>query len=124
MVSLERFDHFLHDMEARRVTVVLCGVRPALAKAMAVTALWIGCRADRVFPEEAEKFSATLKAVRHVYELSEDNPKSAGFTREAAQQYFQQSLKRMPSLSIRRAPLPDFCAASCSARRKVRCWDF
>jgi hypothetical protein len=26
-----------------------------------------------VFPEEEEKFSATLKAVRHVYELVEDN---------------------------------------------------
>jgi hypothetical protein len=25
-------------------------------------------------PEEAEKFSATLKAVRRVYELLEDNP--------------------------------------------------
>jgi SulP family sulfate permease len=30
--------------------------------------------ADHVFPEEEEKFSATLKAVRHVYELLEDNP--------------------------------------------------
>jgi hypothetical protein len=30
--------------------------------------------ADRVFREEAEKFSSTLKAVRHVYELLEDNP--------------------------------------------------
>jgi hypothetical protein len=35
MVSLERFDHFLHDMQARRVTVLLCGVRPEFAKAMA-----------------------------------------------------------------------------------------
>ncbi|MGA2101870.1 MAG: hypothetical protein ABSG34_12235 [Candidatus Sulfotelmatobacter sp.] len=28
---------------------------------------------DRVFPEEDEKFSATLKAVRHVYELLQQN---------------------------------------------------
>src|ERR1700691_5484680 len=27
MVSLERFDHFLHDMQARDITVLLCGVR-------------------------------------------------------------------------------------------------
>jgi len=74
MVSLERFDHFLHDMEARGVTVLLCGVRPALAKAMANLHFHDWLPGDRVFPEEAEKFSATLKAVRHVYELLEDNP--------------------------------------------------
>jgi anti-anti-sigma regulatory factor len=74
MVSLERFDHFLHDMEARGVTVLLCGVRPAFAKAMANLRFHDWLPADRVFPEEAEKFSATLKAVRHVYELLEDNP--------------------------------------------------
>jgi SulP family sulfate permease len=74
MVSLERFDHFLHDMEARGVTVLLCGVRPALAKAMANLRFHDWLPAHCVFPEEAEKFSATLKAVRHVYELLEDNP--------------------------------------------------
>src|SRR6202161_3661211 len=74
MVALERFDHFLHDMEARGVTVLLCGVRPAFAKAMANLHFHDWLPADRVFPEEAEKFSATLKGVRHVYELLEDNP--------------------------------------------------
>jgi len=74
MVSLERFDHFLHDMEARGVTILLCGVRPALAKAMANLRFHGWLPADRVFPEEAKKFSATLKAVRRVYELLEDNP--------------------------------------------------
>ena len=74
MVALERFDHFLHDMEARGVTVLLCGVRPAFVKAMANLRFHDWLPADRVFPEEAEKFSATLKAVRRVYELLEDNP--------------------------------------------------
>jgi SulP family sulfate permease len=74
MVSLERFDHFLHDMEARGVAVLLCGVRPALAKAMVDLHFHDWLPADRVFPEEAEKFSATLRAVRHVYELLEENP--------------------------------------------------
>jgi SulP family sulfate permease len=73
MVSLERFDHFLHDMEARGVTVLLCGVRPAFAKAMANLHFHDWLPADRIFPEEAEKFSATLKAVYRVYELLEDN---------------------------------------------------
>jgi sulfate permease, SulP family len=73
MVPLERFDHFLHDMKASGVTVLLCGVRPAFAKAMANLRFHEWLPADRVFPEEPEKFSATLKAVRHVYELLEDN---------------------------------------------------
>src|SRR5580698_8274532 len=73
MVSLERFDHFLHDMKARGVAVLLCGVRPAFAKAMANLRFHDWLPADRVFPEEEEKFSATLKAVRHVYELVEEN---------------------------------------------------
>jgi len=74
MVSLERFDHFMHEMETRGVTVLLCGVRPDLAKAMANLRFHDWLAPDRVFPEEAEKFSATLRAVRHVYELLEDNP--------------------------------------------------
>jgi sulfate permease, SulP family len=73
MVSLERFEHFLHDMEARGVTVMLCGVRPAFAKTMANLRFYNWLPADRVFPEEAEKFSSTLKAVRHVYDLLEEN---------------------------------------------------
>jgi SulP family sulfate permease len=74
MVSLERFDHFLHDMQARGVTVLLCGVRPAFAQAMANLRFHEWLPIDRVFPEEQEKFSSTLRAVRHVYELLEENP--------------------------------------------------
>jgi SulP family sulfate permease len=73
MVSLERFEHFLHDMEAEGVTVLLCGVRPAFAKAMANLRFYDWLPPDRVFPEENEKFSSTLKAVRHVYELLGEN---------------------------------------------------
>jgi SulP family sulfate permease len=73
MVSLERFDHFLHDMQAQGVTVLLCGVRPAFAKAMANLRFQDWLPTDRVFPEEDEKFSSTLKAVRYVYELLQQN---------------------------------------------------
>ena len=73
MVSLERFDHFLHDMQARSVTVLLCGVRPEFAKSMRNLRFDDWLPADRVFPEEDEKFSATLKAVRSIYEALENN---------------------------------------------------
>jgi SulP family sulfate permease len=73
MVSLERFDHFLHDMQAQGTTVLLCGIRPDLARAMANLDFQNWLPADRIFAEEDEKFSATLKAVRRVYELIEKN---------------------------------------------------
>jgi SulP family sulfate permease len=73
MVSLERFDHFLHDMQARGVTVLLCGVRPEFAKAMENLRFQDWLPANRIFPEEDEKFSATLKAVRRVYDRLEQN---------------------------------------------------
>jgi SulP family sulfate permease len=69
MVSMERFDHFLHDMQARGVTVLLCGIRPAFAEAMANLRFQDWLPADRIFLEEDEKFSATLKAIRHIYEI-------------------------------------------------------
>jgi SulP family sulfate permease len=69
MVSLERFDHFLRKMQAQGVTVLLCGVRPRFAKGMVNLRFYDWLPADRVFPEEEKKFSATLKAVRRVYEL-------------------------------------------------------
>src|ERR1700723_1940146 len=52
MVSLELFDHFLHDMQSHGITVVLCGVRPAFLKAMANLRFHDWLPADRVFPEE------------------------------------------------------------------------
>jgi SulP family sulfate permease len=73
MVSLERFDHFLHDMQACGVTVLLCGVRPEFATAMRNLRFEEWLPADRIFPEEDEKFSATLKAVRYVYDRLEQN---------------------------------------------------
>jgi sulfate permease, SulP family len=73
MVALERFEHFLHDMEKQGTTVLLCGVRPDFAKAMKNLNFDRWLPADRVFREEDEKFSATLKAVRHAHELLENN---------------------------------------------------
>lgn len=73
MVSLGRFDHFLHDMQSHGVTVLLCGVRPAFLKAMKSLHFHDWLPADRIFPEEEKKYSATIKAVRYVYELLDQN---------------------------------------------------
>jgi sulfate permease, SulP family len=74
MVAMERFDHFLHDMEKQGTTVLLCGIRPDFAKAMKNLNFNDWFPADHVFLEEDEKYSSTLKAVRHVYELCRSIP--------------------------------------------------
>jgi sulfate permease, SulP family len=73
MVSMERFDHFLHEMESRGVTVLLCGVRHGFASVMENLRFRDWLPIDRVFYEEKQTFSATLKAVHHVYELLREN---------------------------------------------------
>jgi SulP family sulfate permease len=73
MVSMERFDHFLREMETRGVTVLLCGVRQGFASVMERLRFQDWLPADRVFHEEQQTFSATLKAVHHVYELLGEN---------------------------------------------------
>src|SRR6202050_2838882 len=73
MVTMERFDHFLREMETRGVTVLLCGVRTGFANVMRRLRFEDWLPADRVFREEAQVFSATLKAVRHVYVLIGEN---------------------------------------------------
>jgi SulP family sulfate permease len=73
MVALERFEYFLRDMDARGVCVLLCGVRPDFAKGIANLKFAEWLPADRVFPEELNIYSSTLRAVRHVYNLIDDN---------------------------------------------------
>jgi SulP family sulfate permease len=73
MVALERFEHFLRSMDASGVTVLLCGVRGDFAKVSANLKFGDWLPKDRVFPEGLELYSSTLRAVRHVYELMEEN---------------------------------------------------
>jgi sulfate permease, SulP family len=73
MVCLERLEHFVEDLKTIGITVLLCGVRPELAKAMKNMGFSNWLPPDQVFPEEDEKDSATIKAVRHAYELLEEN---------------------------------------------------
>ena len=69
MVCIERLEHFLKDMHRRGVTVLLCGIWPDLARCIENVGFheWLGCA--RIFLEEDEADSATLKAVRYAYEL-------------------------------------------------------
>lgn len=74
MVCLERLQHFLRDMDREGVTVFLCGVRPDLATALTSMRFYDWLPPDRVFMEETELYSSTLKAVRHAYDLAGDHP--------------------------------------------------
>ena len=67
------------------VTVLLAGVRPDFARGLHNLRFSDWLPADRVFHEENKDYSATLKAVRHVYALlrrGETTPESAEEKRE------------------------------------------
>jgi sulfate permease, SulP family len=69
VVAMEHIEHFLRDAEKRGVTVLLAGVRPDLEKILHNLKFHEWFPNDRVFPEEDQKYSATLHAVRYAYEL-------------------------------------------------------
>jgi sulfate permease, SulP family len=73
MVCLERLQHFIEDMKAEGIMVLLCGVRGDLAKAIKKMRFSKPLGPSQLFPEEDEKDSATIKAVRHAYDLVERN---------------------------------------------------
>ena len=73
MVALEHFDRFLHSMAAEGRTVLLCGIRHDLAKAMKNLKFNEWFPLEHIYREEDEEFSATLKAVRRVHELLDEN---------------------------------------------------
>jgi SulP family sulfate permease len=73
VVFFERLEHFLHEMQRAGRTVLLCGIRPELAKPMASLRFQEWLPADSVFLEEEEQYSSTIKAVRRAYALVKDN---------------------------------------------------
>jgi sulfate permease, SulP family len=73
MVCLERFEHFIADLKKEGITVLLCGVRPDLAKAMKNMGFSNWLPPDQIFPEEDDQDSATVRAVRYAYSLLEKN---------------------------------------------------
>jgi len=73
MVAVERFEDFLRSMDASGITVLLCGVQPDFNKVITNLKFRDWLPADRIFPEEVGQFSSTLRAVRHVYQMMEEN---------------------------------------------------
>lgn len=85
MVCLERMQHFLHDMQDRKVIVLLCGVRQDFAQALDRLGFHDWLPSDRVFMEEEAgrapngddtirldappALSSTLRAVKRAYEI-------------------------------------------------------
>jgi len=72
MVFIERLERFLRDLRKEGRTVLLSGVRAELAHAMAKAGFEDWFPQECVFLEEQTLYSATLKAVRHAYELVKD----------------------------------------------------
>jgi SulP family sulfate permease len=69
MVCLEKLQGFVEEMEARKVAVLLCGVREDFARALDNVRLDRWLPRERVFLEDISLGSSTLKAVRYGYEL-------------------------------------------------------
>jgi SulP family sulfate permease len=69
VVAIEHLERFLRDTEKIGITVLLAGVRPDLAKILKNTGVLSWLPADRIYLEEDEQYSATIKAVRHAYKL-------------------------------------------------------
>jgi SulP family sulfate permease len=69
MVCLEHLQRFLKDMQAAKVTVLLCGVREDFAEALHNLGFYRWLPEDCVFQEGVTVESSTLKAVRRAYEL-------------------------------------------------------
>jgi len=69
VVAVEHLERFLRDANERDVAVFLAGIRPDLAKIFDNIGLKQWFPADRIFPDEDEGYSATLRAVRHANQL-------------------------------------------------------
>jgi len=69
VVAIEHLEHFLREAEKEDVTVLLAGLQPEFERILENVHVREWLRADRLFPEEDEKYSATLHAVRFAYQL-------------------------------------------------------
>jgi SulP family sulfate permease len=69
MVCLEHLQNFLMDMQARKTTVLLCGVRDDLAASLASLRAHDWLPPEHIFREDGAGASSTLQAVRRGYEI-------------------------------------------------------
>lgn len=68
-VCLELVDRFLLRARQRGLTVLLCGVRPDVAKVLHSSGIEEHLGKDHIFLEKTSAYSSTLDAVRRAYEL-------------------------------------------------------
>jgi SulP family sulfate permease len=68
-VVIERIEKFLREQHDRGMTALLAGVQPDLWTLLKNVGFDGWFPSERVFPEEDEEFSATLKAVRYAHAL-------------------------------------------------------
>jgi SulP family sulfate permease len=73
LVCMERIRDFIQEMNARKVPVLLSGVRDDFADKLKRLGSEEWLPPDRLFHEMQKKFSSTLQAIRHAYELLGDN---------------------------------------------------
>ena len=66
---IERIEKFVRDETDRGVTVLLAGVQTDLWTLLTNVGFDEWFPSERVFPQEEEEFSATLKAVRYAHAL-------------------------------------------------------
>lgn len=74
VVCLEHLEHFLRAAEQKGVTALLAGVRPDLAEAFGRLRFGEWLPDDRVFPQGNDEDSATLAAIRSVYDKTGKDP--------------------------------------------------
>jgi sulfate permease, SulP family len=68
VVCLERLEHFLRDTENSGIAVLLAGVRADFLETILRMRFTDWYPAERIFPENDDRDSATLAAVREAYE--------------------------------------------------------
>jgi SulP family sulfate permease len=71
-VCLDRFRHFVETLKEKDVTLLLCGVRPDVARVLHTSGLEQRIGRERIFLERETALSSTLEAVRRAYDLVGD----------------------------------------------------
>ncbi len=89
MVAIEHLEHFLRESEKRGLKVLLAGVRPDLAAILNNLRFEDWFPKEHIFPEENEKYSATLRAVSYAYQLlgRDGRAEGSGAAEETAAYY-------------------------------------
>ncbi len=68
-VCLGLLDGFIKRMQARQITLLLCGVRRDLARTFRSTGLEARLGPEQIFRETPSVWTSTLEAIRHAYQL-------------------------------------------------------